>query len=358
MTYYGDEAFPALSDEQWARLQAYGSAQEVESGALLFSVGEATHDLILVDSGEAEVVRAATARTAEAVAAGFGAGQFVGELGLLTGQVTYLSGRVSQPGQVHRTSPVSFRQLMDEDPDLSGVILRALMARRRCLRAGEAARSIEILGSEMSAGALALRTYTARQQLPHTWVEIDTPAGAALARAVAAAGGDLPVVITPTAVLRHATPALLTGQLGLSYQPVAGPLLDLVIVGAGPAGLAAAVYDASEGLKTLLLDAAAGGQAAASSRIENYLGFTSGISGAELTGRAAVQALKFGARIASPSQAARLDTTHERLTALKHEGGTLDTYLANYGLFYLKPTLRWIDMTAARLDALAREVRK
>ena len=167
------------------------------------------------------------------------------------------------------------------------------------------------------------------------------------------------MVITLTAVLRHATPALLTGQLGLSYQPVAGPLLDLVIVGAGPAGLAAAVYDASEGLKTLLLDAAAaGGQAAASSRIENYLGFTSGISGAELTGRAAVQAQKFGARIASPSQAARLDTTHERLTALKHEGGTLDTYLANYGLFHLEADLRWIDMTAARLDALAREVRK
>ena len=359
MTYHGDEAFPALSDEQWARLQAYGSAQEVESGALLFGVGEATHDLILVDSGEAEVVRAATARAAEAVVAGFGAGRFVGELGLLTGQVTYLSGRVSKPGQVHRISPVSFRQLMDEDPDLSDVILRALMARRRYLRAGEAAWSIEILGSEMSAGALALRTYAARQQLPHTWVEIETPAGAALARAVAVAGGDLPVVITPTAVLRHATPALLAGHLGLSYQPVAGPLLDLVIVGAGPAGLAAAVYDASERLKTLLLDAAAaGGQAAASSRIENNLGFTSGISGAELTGRAAVQAQKFGARIASPSQAARLDTTHERLTALKHEGGTLDTYLANYGLFHLEADLRWIDMTAARLDALAREVRK
>jgi thioredoxin reductase (NADPH) len=107
----------------------------------------------------------------------------------------------------------------------------------------------------------------------------------------------------PTAVLRHATPALLAGHLGLSYQPVAGPLLDLVIVGAGPAGLAAAVYGASEGLQTLLLDAvAAGGQAAASSRIENYLGFTSGISGAELTGRAAVQAQKFGARIASPAK--------------------------------------------------------
>src|SRR5712692_1346071 len=96
MTYHGDEAFPALGDEQWARLQAYGSAQEVESGALLFGVGEATYDLILVDSGEAEVVRAATARVAEAVVAGFGTGQFLGELGLLTGQATYLSARVSK----------------------------------------------------------------------------------------------------------------------------------------------------------------------------------------------------------------------------------------------------------------------
>ena len=184
MTYYGDEAFPALSDEQWARLQAYGSAQEVESGALLWGAGEATHDLILVDSGEAEVAWAATARAAEAVVARFGTGQFAGELGLLTGQATYLSSRVSKPGPVHRISPVCFRQLMDEDPDLSDVILRALTARRRNLRGSEAARSIEILGSEMSPGALALRTYAARQQLPHTWVEIDTPAGAALARAV------------------------------------------------------------------------------------------------------------------------------------------------------------------------------
>jgi thioredoxin reductase (NADPH) len=101
MTYYSDEAFPALSDEQWARLQAYGSAQELESGALLSGVGEATYDLILVDSGEAEVIRAATSQAAEAVAR-FGTAQFAGELSLLTGQATYLSSRVSKPGQVHR----------------------------------------------------------------------------------------------------------------------------------------------------------------------------------------------------------------------------------------------------------------
>jgi len=234
------------------------------------------------------------------------------------------------------------------------------MARRRNLRGGEAARSIEILGSEMSAGALALRTYAARQQLPHTWVEIDTPAGAALARAVAAAGADLPVVITPTAVLRHATPALLAGHLGLSYQPAAGPLLDLVIVGAGPAGLAAAVYGASEGLRTLLLDAvAAGGQAAASSRIENYLGFTSGISGAELTGRAAVQAQKFGARIASPSQAARLDTTHERLQIMLTDDTTIEAramVIATGARYRSLPLDRWTEFEGAGIYFAATEL--
>ena len=125
---------------------------------------------------------------------------------------------------------------------------------------------------------------------------------------MAAEPSDLPVVITPTAVLRQATPGQLAERLGLSYRPVAGQVLDLVVIGAGPAGLAAAVYGASEGLQTLLLDSvAAGGQAAASSRIENYLGFTSGVSGADLTGRAAVQAQKFGAHIASPCEVAKLD---------------------------------------------------
>jgi thioredoxin reductase (NADPH) len=138
---------------------------------------------------------------------------------------------------------------MDEDPELSDLILRALVARRRKMQGSEAARSIEILGSTMSAAALALRTYVARQQLPHMWVEVETVAGAALARAVTATPSDLPVVITPTGVLRGATPGQLADQLGLSYRQVAGQVLDLVVVGAGPAGLAAAVYGASEGLQ-------------------------------------------------------------------------------------------------------------
>ena len=120
MTYYGDEAFPALSDEQWARLQACGSAQEVESGALLWGAGEATYDLILVDSGEVEVVRAATARAAEAVVARFGTGQFAGELSLLARQATYLSSPISEPcctaAAILRPSPCTPQRRATTDP--------------------------------------------------------------------------------------------------------------------------------------------------------------------------------------------------------------------------------------------------
>jgi thioredoxin reductase (NADPH) len=169
----------------------------------------------------------------------------------------------------------------------------------------------------------------------------------------------LPTVITPTAVLRHATPALLAGHLGLSYQPVAGPLLDLVIVGAGPAGLAAAVCGASEGLRTLLLDAVAAGGQAAAARIGNYLGFTSGISGAELTGRAAVQAQKFGARIASPSQAARLDTTHERLRIMLTNYNTIEAravVIATGARYRSLPLDRWAEFEGAGIYFAATEL--
>jgi len=354
------EAYPSLTDEQWTRLKAYGTGQAVEVGTVLFRAGDSSYDLILVESGVVDVVRTETPDAPEAVVVSSGAGRFVGELSLLTGQAAYLTARVSQAGYVYRVGPVSFRRLMDEDPELSDLILRALLARRRNLQLGEGARSIEILGSSMSAAALALRTYVARQQLPHTWVEIDTSAGAALARAVSAAPSELPVVITPTAVLRHATPGQLAEQLGLSYRPVAGQVLDLVVIGAGPAGLAAAVYGASEGLSTLLLDSvAAGGQAAASSRIENYLGFISGISGADLTGRAAVQALKFGAQIASPCEVAELDTSGEQLRIVltdETEIAARATVIATGARYRSLRLPRWADFEGAGIFYAATEL--
>jgi len=143
--------------------------------------------------------------------------------------------------------------------------------------------------------------------MPHTWLDVETDDGYRVLQSLGLDVTDLPVVITPTAILRNATPSVLADRLGLAYRHVPGKVYDTVVVGAGPAGLATAVYGASEGLDTLVLElGAVGGQAGASSRIENYLGFPSGLAGAELTAKALVQAEKFGAKVKSPSEVTAL----------------------------------------------------
>ncbi len=215
------------------------------------------------------------------------AGGFVGELNLLTGQNVYLLCRVREGGTVYRVPPERLRQLMANDVELSDVVFKALIARRELLQRSTAALAVEIVGTDRSAAALALRTYAARQRLIHQWFDADTPADQAMMESSGLAAEDLPAVVMPGVTMRQATPGGLAEKLGLSYRRSSVKPVDVTIVGAGPAGLAAAVYGASEGLDTVLLDAVAtGGLAAASSRIENYLGFPFGLSGADLTGLA------------------------------------------------------------------------
>jgi thioredoxin reductase (NADPH) len=354
------EAHPMLTDEQWLRLSNHGTPATLPAGTWIFRAGDQVSDMILVESGHVQIVRASTSDDDEAVVASYGPHQFSGELNLLTQQSAYLSARTSEPSAILRIGPDAFRALMDRDPELSDIVLRALIARRRSLRDGQAARSVEIVGGASSAAALALRTYAARLQLPHTWNEIETPSGAALARATSAAAEDLPVVITASTVIRRATPTLLAEHLGLSYRPQSEDEVDLVVIGAGPAGLAAGVYGASEGLRTLVLDSvAAGGQAAASSRIENYLGFTSGISGAELTATAAVQAQKFGARIASPCQVAGLHADGDRVRIVLADATTIRSraaVIATGATYRTLPLERWAAFEGAGIYYAATEI--
>ncbi|MGW7672691.1 FAD-dependent oxidoreductase [Streptomyces sp. NPDC054775] len=355
-----NEARPTLTDDEWGRLRGYGTEQQTLAGDVLFSAGEPTGDMILVEFGGVEIFRPAASDVPEAVVASYGPREFSGEVNLLTGQATYLSARVTRPGVVYRLAPSSFRRLMSEDPELSDVVLRALLARREDLRSNAAADSLVIVGLEASADALALRTYAARQRQPHTWVAADTHAGQTIVAAVDADLADLPLVVTPTGVLLKANPGVLASHLGLSYQHVSGSLFDLVVIGAGPAGLAAAVYGASEGLQTLVLDSiAAGGQAAASSRIENYLGFTSGISGADLTGKAVVQAQKFGAQIASPCEVQSLRADGETVQVVLTDGTEINSraaVIASGARYRSLPLRRWQEFEGVSIYYAATEL--
>jgi len=315
------DANPRLTEGQLARLRAYGTPDDLDVGETAFAAGDPAYELIVIERGALEIVRPATPNAPEASIIKYGPGAFVGELGLLTEQTTYLTARVVERARVHRISPRQLRRLMAQDAELSDLLLRAFLARRRRLLAGPAARVLQIIGSEMDSAALALRTYAARRVLPHVWLDVDSVEGRSLMRAAALTTEDLPAAIAPDRALLRATPRSLAQYLGLAYRQATGKPADLTVIGAGPAGLAAAVYGASEGLRTILLDAiGAGGQAASSSRIENYLGFASGVSGAQLTENAVVQAIKFGARLATPCEVAALDTESEQLAAVLLDG--------------------------------------
>jgi thioredoxin reductase (NADPH) len=344
-------AYPQLSPTQLARLRTYGTPRAVDVGDLLFVAGDAAYDLVLIDEGAIDLVRPANRHEPEEVLFQMGAGRFVGELNMLTGQTVYLTCRVSVAGHVHLIPPERFRHLMDADPELSDLLLRSFLARRELLRDNGAAHAVEIIGSGMSSSTLALRTYAARQRLPHLWFDSDTAEGQAVMTASDLTGADLPAVITASGVLQRVTPGELAEALGLSYHRASDKPVDLTVIGAGPAGLAAAVYGASEGLATVLLDAVGtGGQAAASSRIENYLGFPSGLSGGDLAARATVQALKFGAQLSSPCRVVEMDTTGTQLRLILSDGTDIHTravVIATGAQYRALPLERWPDFEGA-----------
>jgi thioredoxin reductase (NADPH) len=302
-----DVAWPLLDPAAVREIAAFGSEMEIEPGQMLYRAGDEPPNFFVVIEGEVEIVREGEH---EVVIAAHGPGRFVGELNLLTGQRPYLSARVSQAGRVLSVEPEEFRRLLDTKPDLSDTIFKAFVARREILRGGGAAGAIRLIGSRFSPEALTLRAFANRARLPHTWIEIeDLDNVAGYLEDLGAAPEDVPVVIMGDVVLRRASAGEFAALLGLTYRSVPGSVTDLVVVGTGPAGLASAVYGSSEGLVTISLDAVApGGQAAASSRIENYVGFPNGISGGDLTARAAIQAQRLGARLNAPCEVVSLRT--------------------------------------------------
>jgi thioredoxin reductase (NADPH) len=295
-------AFPTLDESELASLDALGARRSVAAGEYLYREGDVTYDFYVIVSGAVEI--AVRSDGGERVVARHGPGRFLGELNLLTGQRVYLSARVVEDGEVIVMPIATLREVFATRPTLADTILAAFLARRSRLRS-DAAAAIRVVGSRFSPESLRIREFLARNRIPHEWLDADGDANIErLLREAGVAPADLPVVIATGSVLRHPTPGELAAYLGLTVDTLRERCFDLVVVGAGPAGLAAAVYGASEGLRTLVVEmVAVGGQAGASSRIENYLGFPTGISGGDLTERAVVQAEKFGAQLTSPCPA-------------------------------------------------------
>jgi thioredoxin reductase (NADPH) len=300
-------AFPTLSSDQLERIATYGTLRHVEAGEVLFTPSDASYDFIAILDASVRILHRGGGE--ERLIVTHGPGRFIGDLGLMTGAKPLLTAEVERAGSIVSVPVDAFRRLLDGEVDLSRTIVDAFLARRALLQTGEGARIVRILGSRYMPAALRLRQYATRMRLPHVWEDLeDHPDVDAVLAAVGVGADDMPVVVTPTGVLRHPSPGELAETLGLSYQPVEGRVYDVAVVGAGPAGLAAAVYAASEGLSAVVLDAVGpGGQAGTSSMIENYLGFPRGISGRELTERAAAQVQKFGVSITSPCEAAGLE---------------------------------------------------
>ena len=333
-------AFRDLTASELDEIAAFGTERPIVPGETLFDAGEASYDLFVVLEGQVEVVNGEGAEAV--VIVGYGRGGFVGELNLLTGQRRSLGCRVTQPGRVLVVSEEQFRRLMSGRPALAETIFNALLARREILRTGEGAQAIRIVGSRFSPQAMALRSFAEHSHLAHAWIDVEESDDAdALLASLGLGRNDIPAVITATDTLRRPTPAVFAEHLGLTYSPTPGYIFDLVVVGSGPAGLAAAVYGASEGLRTVSLDAVTiGGQAGTSSRIENYAGFPNGISGEALTGRTAVQAMRLGARLNAPCE----------VVALRSEAGFHVVTLADGSEI---PTRAVIVASGARYQRLA-----
>jgi thioredoxin reductase (NADPH) len=292
-----DAMFPALSAAQLEHLRSFASERPVQPGEILFEQGDSSHGVFVVLSGAIEIV--AVSNDNATVLRVLGPGTFTGEVNQLSGRRSLVRCQVLEAGAVLELGRSCLRRIMQTDVTLGELFLRMFVLRRAYLIANSVGDAI-LIGSSHSSDTLRLRAFLSRNGHPHTYIDVEhDPDTQTLLDHFEIRVSEIPVLICRgDLVLRNPTIAEAAACFGLNAGIDEGGVYDLIVVGAGPAGLAAAVYGASEGLNVLVLEGnAPGGQAGTSSRIENYLGFPMGISGQDLTGRAFVQAEKFGAHI-------------------------------------------------------------
>ncbi|MGH7485623.1 MAG: FAD-dependent oxidoreductase, partial [bacterium] len=293
----GDQAFPTLSPQQIERISAYGKRRRVARGEVVVRSGERSPSFFVVISGTLEVFNAAN--NVDSVIVVHRAGQISGEISALSGRRAVFSIRAGEDGELIEISHDRVLHIVQGDAELSEILMRAFLLRRARLVAARLG-DVVLIGSTHSQDTLRIQEFLTRNTHPYSFVDLERDPGVQeLLDRFQVGIAETPVVICRgEVVLRNPTDEEIADCLGFNDKIDQLQIHDVVIVGAGPSGLAAAVYAASEGLDTLVLESSApGGQAGSSSRIENYLGFPSGISGQELTARAYTQSQKFGAQL-------------------------------------------------------------
>jgi thioredoxin reductase (NADPH) len=308
-----------LSSEQLLLLEPYARVRQVSDGETLYAAGDTDAAFFVVQQGEIEVCDSSQGK--RRVVARYGPRQFTGDMAVLSGRPAVFTAFAKGDAVVYEIVPEALRQLVSEHPDLGNAILEAFLARREWVEDAGLG-GVTVLGSRYSRDTLRVRDFLSKNQVAFNWIDIERNQRVhKLFERFEVRAEETPVVtLRGQGIYKNPSNRQL-GELLNITRPVDQTVYDLIIVGGGPAGLAAAVYGASEGLETAVLEASApGGQASASSKIENYMGFPIGLSGSELADRAVIQAQKFGATISAPVQVVGLEL-HPGYNVVKLDGG-------------------------------------
>jgi thioredoxin reductase (NADPH) len=300
-------AFPKLDDTQIAALGKFAKLRTVQPGETLIAAGERDYNFFVIKSGEVDVVDNSSGQ--EVVVAVHERQEFTGDVDMLTGRTAIASVVARTACEVYEISPEDLRRILGELPKVSDVLLRAFIMRRQLLEESGFS-AVRVVGSRYSRDTHRIRQFLAKNKVPFSWIDLENDSQVdALLNQFRVTPDQTPVVVCcGNMILRNPSNAEVGELLGIK-KPLREAMYDLAIVGAGPAGLAAAVYGASDGLKTVILDKSGpGGQASCTSRIENYMGFPTGLSGSDLANRAVLQAEKFGARLSAPAPVVQLSS--------------------------------------------------
>lgn len=335
------QAFPVLTAAQIARVRPGSKLRKVKPGEILFQPGDTEVPFFVLLSGNMEIVQPDLA--GERPITTHGPGEFTGEITMISGQRCLVRGRVTEAGEFLEISGDGLRSLVARDAELSEVFMRAFILRRLAL-ISRGLGTVIVMGSRHSAQTLRLREFLSRNSHPYTYIDLDTDkTSQELLDRFAVQLADVPVVVCRgQTVLRNPPTQKLADCLGFNVSIDTSKVRDVIIVGAGPSGLAAAVYAASEGLDALVIETdAPGGQAGSSSKIENYLGFPTGVSGEELAARAIAQAQKFGAKMMVGHGVVRLNCGRRPYEVVLDNGSVIPAraVIISTGAQYKKPGL-------------------